>query len=84
MICPRCGSPNEDSAPECSQCLYKFRQYYGYDDPGMATPLTSARLIKHAAEQSGPQGLVFRIIMLLVALVLLLLLIAPTVRGILS
>ena len=81
MICPRCGSPNADSAPECAKCFYKFRPSYGYEDPGKASPLTSFWLFRSAAEQTGPGGLAIRIVIVLIVVAFLLMLVAPVLKG---
>ncbi|RPH90805.1 MAG: zinc-ribbon domain-containing protein [Calditrichaeota bacterium] len=37
MICPSCGIDNADDSPQCSNCGYKFRFGYAFDDPKRVT-----------------------------------------------
>ena len=72
MICPRCGQLNSDSAGQCSQCHYKFRPGYAFNDPANAMYPSFVQKSSHESKKSKRKNIVGYVLFILLLLVLIL------------
>jgi uncharacterized membrane protein YvbJ len=75
MLCPSCGMNNSDDSPQCSNCGYKFRFGYAYNDPKR---MTFINLLKSNTKKSKIRGYLF----ISIALIILVLIILSWLKSI--
>jgi uncharacterized membrane protein YvbJ len=75
MLCPSCGTDNPDDSPQCSNCGYKFRFGYAYNDPGR---MTFINLFKSNTKKSK----VIRYLFISIVLIIFVLIILSCLKSI--